>query len=781
MTDDIDPRPEVAEREREPDSSTYWLAEIEDAEKAFATYHAKCDNIDKLFADLEKLASIGRDREFQLFWANIQVLGPSVYARPPVPVVVPRFKDRRPLPRVASELLERASISAFAATNINEVMLLTRDDLIVSARGAPRVRYESRADSTSTSERVLIEHMDRRDFLHQPARKWPEVGWVGYGAWLNREAMKKRFSGTSGDAYKEAEYAVRREDRQRGAADREEQARVWEIWSRDERKVFWVAKGCPKILDQGDPHHKLEGFYPSPKPAYATVQRGSLIPVPDALFYKDQLEEINELTARISALVDGVRVQGFYPQGAGEIGDAIEAAMRSTDKRRVMIPISNWAAFGGGAAKDSIVWLPIDMIVDAIKNLVEMRRQLIDDVYQITGLSDIMRGETQASETLGAQQIKTQFGQVRIRDKQSELVRVARDAGAIAAEIMAEQFSQKTLLDMSQMDIPTDAEIGRQVREIEQQARQTVEQQVTQAVQQQAEQAMGDEQQAQALQADPAQAQAMLDQLVQQAQTEIEPQVMGQAQAEIEKLRQTPTIEQVMALLRDQHLRPFALDIETDSTIQPDEDAEKQRRAEFMTVLGQMLQQAAALLQMFPQAAGFIGESIKFALAPYRAGRELEGTIDEMVEQMVQAASQPQEQGPSDAEVRAQIEMQKLEAASEKWQAEMQFKQADFAIRQQESQAKVAEIMARLEADQHKLGGETEKMQADIAHVGAQIEKIMAEIGKIGAETEKTAVETGISEQSAAVSAAQAVHGMAAQDRSADLAERQAMNGGQNG
>ena len=87
-----------------------------------------------------------------------------------------------------------------------------------------------------------------------------------------------------------------------------------------------------------------------------------------------------------------------------------------------MIPVSNMAAFGNG---DPIVWMPIEEIAGTIAGLIEMRRQVIDDVYQIVGLSDIMRGSTEAEETLGAQQLKSQYGSIRIRDKQYELVRVA--------------------------------------------------------------------------------------------------------------------------------------------------------------------------------------------------------------------------------------------------------------------------------------------------------------------------------------------------------------------
>ena len=58
----------------------------------------------------------------------------------------------------------------------------------------------------------------------------------------------------------------------------------------------------------------------------------------------------------------------------------------------MLVPISNWAAFGG--SKEVIIWLPIDMIATTITALVAIRKQVIEDIYQITGLSDIMRGAT---------------------------------------------------------------------------------------------------------------------------------------------------------------------------------------------------------------------------------------------------------------------------------------------------------------------------------------------------------------------------------------------------
>jgi hypothetical protein len=73
--------------------------------------------------------------------------------------------------------------------------------------------------------------------------------------------------------------------------------------------------------------------------------------------------------------------------------------MQTKTPGRMLVPISNWAAFGG--SKEIIIWLPIDMIAQTITALVTLRKQVIDDIYQIMGMSDIMRGATDPNETLG--------------------------------------------------------------------------------------------------------------------------------------------------------------------------------------------------------------------------------------------------------------------------------------------------------------------------------------------------------------------------------------------
>lgn len=751
MIDDDEDLPDGEEDalEREPKSAAGWLSRIKSAERAFDTYQDKCDRIDQLFGTLERLSNSVRDREFQLFWSNMQVMGPATYARPPKPVVTPKFADRRPVYRVASEFLERCASVSFDLSDINSVMLQVRDDLNVAARGAPWVRYESKADADGPTEAICIEHVDRRDFLHEPARKWAEVDWVAKRSWLTRREMRKRFRKTSGDAYQTADFSVQSEDRERGAASHASKAGVWEIWCKSEKRVIWVAPGCEKLLDDDKPHLSVSGFFPCPQPAYATVQRRSLIPIPDVLFYQDQLDEISDLTARIHALGRALQVKGFY-QGGGEIGEAIETAMAVEDPGKMLVPVSSMAAFGGGG--EPIMWLPVDMIAQTILSCVELRRQLIDDVYQIIGLSDIQRGSTEAQETLGAQQLKNQNGSARVRDKQNELVRVARDLVRIASEVMVDQFDRKTLIDMAQMDIPTDSEQKKQVEDLQRQAKEAFESQMQQAM------------------ANPEAAQ-MPPEAKQQAVQQLQQQIMAEIGPQIDTIEKTPTIDEVMEFLKDNKLRPFVLDIETDSTVFPDEMAEKQSRAEFLGAFSTAAAAITPLLAAGAPGAKLAGGMIKFALGPYRVGRELEGMVDDFVDaapQMAEAMAGGQDDGglAEAQKALADAEMLKAQAQQAKVEADMQGKMQDL-------QLKTAQAQMKAQDDQRKGEIEVAKVRAQLDETKAKIEKVYAEIEKIRAETPVAAAKVGLDAQRLQLDAAKAAGDAESRRMEQDRAERQ--------
>jgi hypothetical protein len=705
----------------EPKEAKAWLNLLEEAEDAFEKWNSHCDKIDRQFASLDRLSNMSRDKEFQMFWANASVLMPSIYAKAPVPVVVTKFLDRRPVYEAAAEIMERCCVVAFDMAEIDELMKLVRDDLALLDRGVAWCRYESGPPSQGyggASERVCIDFKNRRDFLHSLSRNWREVTWVAAASYLTRKEARERFQKYSGDEYQNADYRVDKDTQEVGGADNRERAKFWEIWSRGDKRVVWVAKGCELILDEDDPHLDLRGFYPCPKPAYGSVQRGSLVPVPDVLQYKDQLEEINLLTGRIHALSEAIECKGFYPAGGSELSDAIQSAINIKTPGRVLVPISNWAAFGG--SKDVIIWLPIDVISQTIIALVTLRKQVIDDIYQIMGLSDIMRGSTNPEETLGAQQMKSQYGSTRIRDKQTELVRLARDLVEITSEVITEKFKPATIVAMSQTQLPTQAMQKKQVMDIQKQLTD-------------AQTAM------QKAQATPQfqQAQQQKPEQVQQAQQQLQ-EMMQTGQASIKKIMEKPTLEQVLYLLKDARTKCFVLDIETDSTITPNEQQEKQQRTEFIGVLSQLMPQLSQLITADPHAANLCGEILKFATAPFRAGRALEASINEYVAQLEDKADQPRPDDPTTAQnktalqieqMKDQTNQQKIKAETDieaaklkqndahkqaELQAQVQMKQMEIQAKQGDTEERQQHLNLQMQHDQQKHQSDMIKSDADI-------------------------------------------------------------------
>ena len=363
-------------------------------------------------------------------------------------------------------------------------------------------------------------------------------------------------------------------------------------------------------------------------------------------------------------------MKGFYPAGAGDISEAIETAMKSMEDRALLIPISSFAGLGGSAPKDIVIWWPVRDVMACIDGLVNLRRILIEDVYQITGISDIIRGSTDPRETRGAQELKSQWGSLRIRERQRELVRFARDLTRIAAEILAENGDAQSLLKMSQIQLPT--------------------------------------------QGQKAEAQAMIQQAQQLAQAgKSPPEMPPQLLAVLEK----PAIEELMAFLKDDQARGFIIEIETDSTIQPDEDAEKQRRMEFVTAIGGLVQQVVPQVMQVPQIGPFVVEAIKFAAAGFRAGRPMEAAIDKIGGMVEQLAKQPQgEKQPAPEMLKAQTEQQQAmlegQARAQEIAASAAAREQEFNFREREHQFRLLEMQRQEEVDRAKQGREVAKREA---------------------------------------------------------------------
>lgn len=453
----------------EPRSSAVILQAIRDAYTAFQKWQHECERIDKIFSRARSIGGVAtyQDPDFDLFWSSTEILKPAVYARPPVPVVSTRFSIRDPFLDQVSDMLERAISTTLDKTCMDDVMQGVRDDVIMTGRGVAWVSLED-----GDTPKITVEHLEQTDFLHEPARKWAEVGWVARCAWMTKEEMRERFSDASELAYQNAAFSSQRDEDKHGMTDHSEKAAVWEVWSKADNRVYWVTEGVDVLLDEAEPFLDLAGFFPCPKPAYATLKRRTLVPIPDYGRYETNLEQINDLTSRIYGLLDQVRVRGLIAAGT-DVGSATQSLLAEADDDMMLIPVPAASLVGNG---DMVQWLPVDMFATTVQGLIAARQQLISDFYELSGISDIMRGASDAQETLGAQQLKSQYGSVRVREKSAAIVRIARDIAAIIGEIICENYSGAELMELALTKLPSDADVRKQVAAIQKQGKSALEQ-----------------------------------------------------------------------------------------------------------------------------------------------------------------------------------------------------------------------------------------------------------------------------------------------------------------
>jgi hypothetical protein len=227
-------------------------------------------------------------------------------------------------------------------------------------------------------------------------------------------------------------------------ADAFKKAQVWEIWDRQKKKAIWIAPSYPDgPLDTKADPLGLPGFFPSPRPLSATTTNETLVPRADYTEYQDQALELDVLTSRIDKLTTALKVVGLY---AGEDKAVISQMFSEDGVENQLIPVEGWALFmEKGGLQNAIVWAPMEQIAKVLIQLYDARERVKRTLYEITGMADILRGETNPNETLGAQQLKAQFATRRISRAQKQVARFARDLMRLRAHVMARHFSVETL------------------------------------------------------------------------------------------------------------------------------------------------------------------------------------------------------------------------------------------------------------------------------------------------------------------------------------------------
>ena len=682
-----------------------WYNCIAQYERTFKEWEGRADKIVKRYRDDQRSRN-NPNAKFNILWSNVQTITPAVFARLPRPDVSRRFRDNDPIGRVASMMLERAleyEIEHYG--DYASAMKQTVQDRLLGGRGTAWVRYEPHIvgemadeaegapddgyqitediDEAETEGGIHRENQERieyecapvdyvhwRDFGLTVARTWEEVTAVWRKVYMGRPALVERFGEELGgqiplDTKPESSKTFAEK-----MGEGSHEAVIYEIWDKTTGQVLWLSKSMGKILDVRDDPLQLENFWPCPKPMFSTLTTDSLVPVPDFVLYQDQARQLDTLADRIDGFIQALKVRGVYDASEPSL-----ARLFSEGENNALLPIKNYAAFSEkGGMVGAINLVDIKPIAEGLNMAYQAMEQVKGQIYEIMGIADIQRGQTDPNETLGAQIIKSNNASGRLKTMQHDVVNFATALLQIKAQIICQHFTDDTIVKISGAS-----------------------------------------------------------------------QLSPQDQA---------LIPQALQLLKNEPAKNFRIEVTSDSMIYQDEQQEKADRVEFLKAVSSFMQTALPVATSSPELTPLLMEMLKFGVTAFKAGKGMEGLIDETADKFRQQAKQlegqPKPLTPEQQkmQMQMQVEQAKIQAQQAKAQQDMQLEQQKMSMQmelekaKQEYQAQENQLKFQLEDQRNRAQAEMDlkvaqmKMMTErntqvlLAHInnGAKIE-----VARIGA------------------------------------------------
>jgi len=684
-----------------------WYNCIAQYERTFKEWEGRADKIVKRYRDDQRSRN-NPNAKFNILWSNVQTITPAVFARLPRPDVSRRFRDNDPIGRVASMMLERAleyEIEHYG--DYANAMKQCVQDRLLGGRGTSWVRYEPHItgeaggegegapddgyqitediDEAETEGGIHRENQERieyecapvdyvhwRDFGLTVARTWEEVTAVWRKVYMGRPALVERFGEELGgkiplDTKPESSKTFAEK-----MGEGSHEAVIYEIWDKTSGQVLWLSKSMGKILDVRDDPLQLENFWPCPKPMFSTLTTDSLVPVPDFVLYQDQARQLDTLADRIDGFIQALKVRGVYDAAEPSL-----ARLFSEGENNALLPVKNYGAFSEkGGLQGAINLVDIKPIAEGLNMAYQAMEQVKGQIYEIMGIADIQRGQTDPNETLGAQIIKSNNASGRLKTMQHDVVNFATALLQIKAQIICQHFTDDTIVKIS-------------------------------------------------------------------GAMQLSPQ-------------DQQLIPQALQLLKDEPAKNFRIEVTSDSMIYQDEQQEKQDRVEFLSAVSSFMQTALPVATNAPELTPLLMEMLKFGVTAFKAGKGMEGLIDETADKFRQQAKQMEGQPkPPSPEMQKmqmtmQLEQAKMQAAQAKAQQDMQLEQQKMQMQmelekaKQEYQAQENQLKFQLEDQRNRQQAE---MDMKVAQMKMNTERntqvLLAHINN-GAKIETARISAGV-------------------------------------
>ncbi|PLP58247.1 hypothetical protein CYK37_15130 [Mesorhizobium loti] len=497
------------------------------------------------------------------------------------------------------------------------------------------------------NERIVFEAVSWRDYRHGKAKRWDQRPW---------EAFRHSIACDDYGRFVDGGLVALQADDADGTDDGDHE--VWEVWDRKSRTVLFISAGDGKVLKKVSDPLGLSGFFPTATPVQPIEVNGNLEPVNPFSIYRRLADELDTTTKRIRVITRQLKVKGWY----GVSPTDVQAVLEADDNE--FVPITDaevWAKNGGLQA--AVLFWPVERLIVVLSQLYGLRDQTKQAIYEITGISDIVRGASNAAETYGAQQLKSQWGSLRIHKMQRMIERASRDLFVMMAEVIPAKFSPQTLQKMTDVQLLPSP------------------QDLTPVAPKPLPQGLPPEAMAQAQQA-----------AVQEA-----------SQAEAARQKKLQHLTALNGLMHERVSAGYRIDVETDSTVRADVSRKKQEATEFMSASSAFFASVGPLVQQGVMPANAAITIYGSFARLFNLGKAIEDVLDDLIAKVQQGVPPQQADGQADAaaaaekrrQEAAQLDQQiKLQNAEVERQIKRENASLDLQIKNAELQIKTSQLTA---------------------------------------------------------------------------------------
>lgn len=421
-----------------------WLEKITKSENIYADYH-------KLFEDIRKYYRNETRKDKQnIFWSSVETLKPFLYFKQPKPYIERKEKSDNKVHNFACRILEKALCNSLDNFDFDSVIKYARNDFLIGGSGIIIERYipkfsnivtdDGTCFEIKTDENVISEYVNPINFICDTDKvgTWEDCTWFAIRQYMTFSEVITNF----GENFRDLLFDYSMNDTK--------SIEVYEVWDKKSSSVMYLTKALPhSFLKVISKNHLSDNFFPIPKPLFATTTNDGIIPIPDYIQIKPLLDELDGVTSRMEKTMKALKISGCYDNAFPELANIL-------NKDTTLVAVSDFDRLkSAGGIKNIVDFMPIEQYITALQTLASRRKEIIEAIYEITGVSDIMRGTSNSNDTATAVTKKTNFGTLRNQDRQNDMNRFISDLFKIKAEYICSYFAEDKLLSF----LPTDDQI----------------------------------------------------------------------------------------------------------------------------------------------------------------------------------------------------------------------------------------------------------------------------------------------------------------------------------